>query len=239
MQCSAYEEGLSLRHFSSSTNHGVQNWPQEYKKSLAQLIVRHQYQKGSLQSASLEQALQQNQAAVPLPPVREAAWVLHQKRALRETVTLLLGHTDFQLLTLYEKASALTVGGFVIGSSSSRHVTKAHVIALHPKYTGKTYLAEIEHFAKLDIVINQTSSSSNATTSIWTACVRFYYEHDYRQWFGGPAEVWAKSKYPDMYYLSLPSIKSRVAYCETVVDFGSGIGQQSVYVVSILSNFSN
>lgn len=42
-----------------------------------------------------------------------------------------------------------------------------------------------------------------------------------------------------MYYILLSSVKSRVAYYETSVDFGIFIGEQTVYVVSILSNFSS
>ena len=229
-----------MRRFTSSVNHGVHNWPLEYKDSFSPLLSRHQYQMGSLQSASLEQALLHSETVQPLPPVREAAWMAHQKHAVRDLVSSnsVMGHNDFDLLTLYEKASALTVGGFVLGSSSSRYVTKAHVMAAHPKYPDKIYLAEVDHFAKLDIVTNRSHSKSTVT-SIWTACVKFYYEHDHKQWFGGPTEVWTRSQSPDMYYISLCSVKSRVAYCETSVDFGTFIGEQTVYVVSILSNFSS
>jgi hypothetical protein len=74
---------------------------------------------------------------------------------------------------------------------------------------------------------------------MWTAYVRFYHEHPCRQWFGGPSAVWARSQSADMYYIQLPSILSRVAYCETSVDFGASIGEQTVYVVSTLSNFGS
>ena len=66
--------------------------------------------------------------------------------------------------------------------------------------------------------------------------MRFYDEHDYKSWFGGPTQVWTRSQPPDIYYISLSSIKSTVAYCETQVDFGRIIGKQTVYVVSLLSN---
>ncbi len=225
-----------MRRFMSSTLHGIHNWPLEYKEDLARLVVHHQYQKGSLQSTSLEQALQQNQTETikPLPPVREVAWEPHQKHILCKFLTSLLGHRNFSLLTLYQKVSAIMIGGFVLGSNTSRFLTKAHVMALHPRFSDQTHLAEIENFAKLDVKIE-----SNSTISIWTASVKYYFEHDCKKWFGGPTQVWSKTKSPDTYYICLSSIKSKVAYCETEVDFGRYIGKQTVYVVSLLSNFSN
>ena len=60
----------------------------------------------------------------------------HQKHAICELASFdsVVGHNNFTLLTLYEKASALTIDGFVLGSKSSRYVTKVHMIAVHPKY---------------------------------------------------------------------------------------------------------
>lgn len=225
-----------MRRFMSSTLHGIHNWPLEYKEDLAQLVVRHRYQKGSLQSTSLEQALQQYQTETikPLPPVREVAWAPHQKHALCDLIISLLGHSDFSLLSLYQKASALMIGGFVLGSNTSRFLTKTHVMASHPNFSDQIHLAEIQHFAKLDIKIVNSS-----TISVWTASVRFYFEHNCKKWFGGPTQVWSKSKSPDIYYICLSSIKSKVALCETEVDFGRFIGKQTVYVVSLLSNFAN
>ena len=42
----------------------------------------------------------------------------------------------------------------------------------------------------------------------------------------------------DFYYIRLTSIKSRVAYCETEMDFGKFIGKQTVFVVSPLSAYT-
>lgn len=128
----------------------------------------------------------------------------HQKDAIRDLASSdsVIGHNDFDLLTLYEKASALRVGGFVLGSASSRYVTKAHVTAAHPKYSEKIYLAEVDHFAKLDIVTNRNQDKSTIT-SVWTACVKFYYGHDCKHWFGGPTEVWTHQICTIFYFLLL------------------------------------
>ena len=224
-----------MRRFMSSSVHGIHNWPHEYRESFVPLVAHHHYQKGSLQSTSLEKALKQYQTETinPLPPIREVAWEPHQKHALCEFISSLIEHDEFSLLGLYQKCPALMVGGFVIGSNTSRHVTKAHVMASHPKFSNQIHLAEIMHFAKLDILQCQS------VISVWTACVQFYDEHNCKKWFGGPTEVWSRSKSVDVYHISLACIKSRVAFCETVVDFGRIIGKQTVYVVSILSDISS
>ena len=95
---------------------------------------------------------------------------------------------------MYNKASSLLVGGYILGSTSSRFVTKSHVMAIHPKYPDELHLAEIEYFAKLDARDNTnicfTSIDSNGGLSICIACVSFYYMHDCKLWFGGPTQVW-------------------------------------------------
>ena len=148
---------------------------------------------------------------------------------LSADITSFIGHDDFTLLTLYQKSSALSIGGFVLGSSSSRFVTTACVMATHPKHCNKLNFARIEYFAKLD-------NCSTSTISILTACVQFYEEHPCKLWFGGPTQVWTKTTLFDAFYIPLNCIKSRVAYSETSVNFGRIIGEQSVYVVSLLSN---
>lgn len=75
--------------------------------------------------------------------------------------------------------------------------------------------------------------------SMWTACVQFFEEHQCKVWFGGPTEVLTRITSPDVFYIPLYDIKTRVAYCETSVDFGRVIGEEVVYVVSFLSNFGN
>lgn len=225
-----------MRRFTSNTHYGVHNWPAEYKDQLSSLLFHHHYQKGSLQASSLEQALQLHgsEHIDPLPPVREAAWEIHQKPELQDLILSFIGHQDFTLLTLYDKATALSIGGYILGSTCSRFKTKSHVMAIHPKRPGEIHLARIEHFANLDVKDNGSDNSSQKR--LWAACVNFYYEHDCKVWFGHPTQVWSRSTSPDFFYISLSSIKSRVAYCESIVDFGRFIGKETVYVVSILSN---
>ena len=221
-----------MRRFTSNTSYGIQNWPTEYKDQLSTLLIHHQYNKGSLQAISLEQALQVHlhEHVTPLPPVREAAWGLHQKAALNDFISSIIGHNNYTLLTLYDKATALSIGGFVLGSACSRFVSKFHVMAFHPNKPNQLHFARIEHFAKLDI----SPDGDSKVTSVWAAGVSFYDEHNCKVWFGGPTQVWARSVSPDFYYIRLQSIKCQVAYCEATVDFGRVIGKQTVFVVSTL-----
>ena len=53
---------------------------------------------------------------------------------------------------------------------------------------------------------------------MWTACISIFQEHNCKEWFGGPTQVWTKTVV-DMHYRRLPSILCHVAICETEIDF--------------------
>ncbi len=126
-------------------------------------------------------------------------------------MTSLIGHERYSLLTLYHKAPTLTIGGFVLGSSSSRYTTKTHVMAINSNHPTELHFAKIEHFCK----VNYNCSDSTGTTSKWVASVVFY---DVHQCYDGPTEVWCRSlSAAGSLYIDLSSIKSRVAYCEADV----------------------
>ena len=57
---------------------------------------------------------------------------------------------------------------------------------------------------------------------------------DQTRWFGGPNEIWSSALLPYCYFIPLISIKCHVAFCETQLDFGTGV-EQRVLVVSPLS----
>ena len=108
-------------------------------------------------------------------------------------------------------------------------------MAVHPNHSNQLYyLTRIESYCK------QTIKDTNTfeTTTIWVARVPFYDADDCKVWFGGPTQVWCKSLQPDSYFM-LSSIKSRVAYCEAVVDFGRIIRKQNALVVSLQTNFGS
>ena len=85
----------------------------------------------------------------------------------------LIGHNNYVILTLHKKATTLSVGGFILGSTKGRFVTTSHVMALHPNLPDRLHLAKIEHFANVEIRHN----SKATTISVWTACVQVFDEH--------------------------------------------------------------
>ena len=149
-------------------------------------------------------------------------------------MTSLTGHNNYTLLSLYERASALTKDGFILGSVNNRYVTKSHVMACHPSYPDQLHLARIEYFCDMNLICfqNRPESARLHIITEWIAYVTFYDQHDCKVWFGGPTQVWAKSLSSSK-YIRLSSIKNRVAYCETDIDFGRVIGEQKVLVASI------
>ena len=237
-----------MRRYSSSSYHSSHIWPTEFRDQLYPLIFHHDNLKGSLQSSTFEEALQSEEREVtPLPPVHETAWELNEKSELNDLGKAFLGHNRFSILTLYNKVYSLSVNGFVLGSAMSRHTTRSYVMAIHPKYE-ELRLAKIECFSKLffrvDICTHistgqlcDTCSSENCH-NVWIACVHFYDAHECRVWFGGQTQVWCRSS-DGPYFILLSSIKCRVAYCIAEVDFGRYFGMQTVFVVSLLSNFGN
>ena len=114
-----------------------------------------------------------------------------------------------------EKAVALSIGGFILGSAKSRFVTTSHVMAHHPNHPDYLYLARIEHFAKLKV-----------RGYYYQYLDSFFGKHQCKVWFGGPTEVCTRTTYLDAFYIPLHDIKTRVAYCEKLVDFGRVIGKK-------------
>lgn len=55
-------------------------------------------------------------------------------------------------------------------------------------------------------------------------------------WFSVPTEVWSAVNTPDIYFLPLTCIKSRVAYCKKTVNFGRVVGDDSVIIAVPLSS---
>ena len=228
-----------MRRFSGSQNVGYHSWPEEYKPQFLPMLKRQEYQAGSLQSSSFKQALKACTSTdiKALPPVVECSWNDSQKHEIRNLIASFIGHDSYNLLILHNRAPALNVGGFVVGSSLSRYTTKTHVMAAHPHQPSEIHLVKVEHYCMLNYTIHGTSQTS--TVSKWVACVTFYEVHPCRVWYGGLTEVWCRTQSASCNYVPLSSIVSRVAYCEAEVDFGRVIGKQTVLVVSILSNFSS
>ena len=168
----------------------------------------------------------------PIPPIYECTWEAHQKISLYPIISTASGlpQANFCILTLYDKLKAVSLGKFILGSYNSRYKSSYMVMVAHPTRCDELHLARIEYFAKVCAV----QTLNEVCFSIWIACVRFHFQHEYREWFGGPNEIWSSALLPDCYFIPLICIKCHVAFCETQLDFGTGV-EQRVLVVSPLS----
>ncbi len=145
-----------MRRYTSGQSVGLHNWPCEYSKEFFPLLGPHSYQEGSLRASSLHEALQHNTSLniEVLPKVIELAWENSEKELLRFVIKSIVGHDQLTLHNLYQKASAITVGGFLLASSSSRFTTKTHVMATHPDHPEELHLAQIESFCRVTVKDN-------------------------------------------------------------------------------------
>ena len=123
-----------MRRFVCNDYYNFHNWPNEYRDRFSPLLCNVTYQKGSLLSSTLEECLANQEFINPLPPIYEIAWELHQKQSISSSLAPLIGHNNYVVLTLYKKATTLSVGGFILGSTKSRFVTTSPVMALHPNH---------------------------------------------------------------------------------------------------------
>ena len=113
-----------------------------------------------------------------------------------------------------------------VASTQHHHTYWLSILGSHSQN-----LAIIEFFAKVDVI----TTDDNHPSSFWIAVVSFQYEHQCKVWFGHPTQIWAWSTLPDWFFIPISYIQSRVAYCETEVDFGHIIGKENIVVVSPLA----
>lgn len=101
------------------------------------------------------------------------------------------------------------------------------------RQNSRSELALVHHFAQC--VIHHSQSS--CTEMFWLAAVSFFFEHPCKVWVGYPVEVWSTATKPDICYIPITKIESRVVYTKKSVDFGRIHGNQTVFVVvPIMSN---
>ena len=82
------------------------------------------------------------------------------RRSFHELFLSGIRHCNFYILT-YDKATAISIGEFVLGSSKHQFFTKLHVRFLHPNHPDQCFLARIEYFANVDVRDNLCSNDSS------------------------------------------------------------------------------
>ena len=100
-------------------------------------------------------------------------------------------------------------------------------------------LCEIQCFAKSKLVpMAQTQSSNHDTLlpqNLWVAAVKVFMDPQCKVWYGYPVQVWCTvPTTPDLRYIPVSAIISRVVFTKAKVDFGSIIGEDTVYIITPL-----
>lgn len=71
--------------------------------------------------------------------------------------------------------------------------------------------------------------------NLWVAAVKVFMDHQCKVWYGNPVQVWCTvPTTPGLRYIPVSAIISRVVYIKAKVDFGSIIGEDTVYVITPL-----
>ena len=67
---------------------------------------------------------------------------------------------------------------------------------------------------------------------VWLVAVNFFESHVCKVWYGKPMEVWPAIPVPNLCYIPVSFIVSRIAYRDCWVNFGREIGTDHVVVCS-------
>ncbi len=163
----------------------------------------------------------------PLPTLLESALELHQKASLTSVIkaaNLVSEAEEIELLTIFQKCTALKVGSYILGSMDSRYKSTSVILA---NSIQEPVLSRVHYFAKCACKLKK----ANKTEIFWFAAVSNFCSHQCRVWFGHLVEVWTRVWQPDMHFLPLSFIHSRVAYTTAHISFGQDIGSETVFIV--------
>ena len=223
-----------MRRFVQVNEYGINKWPTDYVTEFAPLIAGSRYCKGSLMPMTLDKASNVAQCT-PFPPVYEEVFSTEDKLLLTTTLNSLdffPTEATFEVLSLYEKCKAVHVGKFVLGSAKSRHKS-ASIVQVYSVRNSNFVIAKVEYYLKFHCKV--TMDQSVETKSFWFAAMSLFADHNCKNWFGNPTEVWSRLTTQNL-FIPLSHIKCRTAYVDDSVNFGKVIGNQNVLVVVPLIN---
>ena len=231
-----------MRRCIDSYSFAIHNWPIEFKSEFTSLISGSLYNKGSLKGTTLQQILCSSPSnllneVTALPPISECAFQPHIKERVHMCISrfLLIDPTQFELLTLFNKCSALKIGSFILGSCTSRFSSVSVVkVRLHPT-AAEERLAKIQYYVKCSIAYDNTMINLTCHSYL-LAAISLFDEHQCKMWFGRPTEVWSGVTSSDVYFIPISYITKRVAYVKTSWKFGTVIGTDSVMIVTPLTH---
>ena len=201
-----------MRRFFRTKEFQLQTFSNEYKNDFSPLIEKCVYNKGSLKHTCLKDAIRDNTCVHPLPPVRESALTPEQRRSISNVICCVYPNIgeSVEVLTLFQKCSALRVGEFLLGATSGRHKSAAIVFV---KSADRPKLVHIHYFLKCSYV--HMVDGRNTTSTLWLANISHLLEHPCKVWYGYPTEVWSKFEASESLFIPSLNIHSRVAYVST------------------------
>lgn len=219
-----------MRRFATLHDSGISKWPEEFREDFASLLASRQYNKGSLMQSSL---CYDSLIPFALPPVFESALEPSQLRELYQMFEAagLIDSDDYDILPLFSQCAVIKIGEYVLSSRKSRFTTCSVIMAQTINKSG-ILLADIHYFLKCDVRIRENDEIRYQ--SFWLVAISFYYPHECKVWFGSPTEVWSAITRPDIEFLPLSHIRSRVSYSKQDINFGRLIGTDSVLIITPL-----
>lgn len=219
--------------FLDSKVYSAINWPSEFSEEYFPVIRNFLYNKGSLMQKTVETEFFDKMLTITaLPPIKECCFLPFELDSVKEALHRLIDLNTCSILLLHKRVKTLLIGGFVLGAKGSHHSRSSLVVAERRTST-PTYnncLGEIQHFVSCVTLSNDTKQPH----TVWLAAVKWFEEHQCKVWFGHPTQVWSTTDRPGQFYVPISDIKSRVVYSNHVVNFGRIIGEERVYVITLL-----
>lgn len=119
----------------------------------------------------------------------------------------------------------------VIGSAGCRH-SNSSIVLVNDSGSNSATLCEIQYFAECKLI-----RPSSETQFFWIAAVKMFMVHPCKVWYGYPAQVWSTAPTSiGLHYVPVSSIASRVVFTKAKVDFGTHIGEDTVYIATPLNS---
>ena len=166
-----------------------------------------------------------------VPPIREACFSSEELENIDNTLRSSFGDAYLRTLMLHKFSPAVCFANLLYGSVNSAH-SKASLV--YVKSLSSTYLpAFVAKYIQVNTLLNVDNEIQSKT--IILANIRWLQQHEYKNFFGSPVEVWCTvSPLSDFdTYVPVASISCRCAYTTHKVKFNPLLEETVIIVVPI------
>lgn len=225
-----------MRRFLDTKSYVPCNWPSEYREKFLPVLEKFRYQKGSLLQQSFETVNTVGVEVTELPPVRDGTFNQYELGKIQSIAKDIYPDESYEVMMLYDKTKAVMIKKVVIGSMGCRHSNSSMVLV---SIANTPTLCEIQYFAKCKLVPVAPTQCGNHVTlkpqTLWVAAVKVFLDHQCKVWYGNPVQVWCTvPTTPGLKYVPVSAITSRVVFTKATVNFGTIIGEDTVYIITPL-----